>query len=226
MKKIKNILEQFRVTDLDTNQELDLEGLGELDLESLLSGDYSDGTDPNVGELDFETLAGMKLGDLADYFDGTVEDVSADKEVADDLSGFQIETPDTDNNYTQPDLALADDQFDEVQTDEQDAIKDNEEPGLPDLGEESNEEDDFQGNIRTVRGANLVYKRRGADGNFEELWIYNVGNDIKRESQIRRAILAGTDISPASEESEDGSQYADSSTVGNVQFLHITGLPQ
>lgn len=85
---------------------------------------------------------------------------------------------------------------------------------------------DFQGEIRTVRGANLVFKRKMDDGNFEELWIYNVGNDIKRETQIRRAILAGTDIDPGSQESKDGQQRADTSTAGNVQFLHIVGLPQ
>jgi hypothetical protein len=84
---------------------------------------------------------------------------------------------------------------------------------------------DFQGTIRTVAGANLVYKRKGTDGNYEELWIYNVGNDIKKETQIRRAILAGTDIMPSQRESEDGTQSSDTFTIGNVQYLNIFGLP-
>ena len=64
------------------------------------------------------------------------------------------------------------------------------------------------------------------NGNFEELWVYNVGNDMKRETQIRRAILAGTDINPSTQESEDGNQYSETSSMGNIQFLHIIGMPQ
>ncbi len=82
----------------------------------------------------------------------------------------------------------------------------------------------FANNLK--KAASLIFKRKMEDGNFEELWIYNVGNDIKRETQIRRAILAGTDVDPGSQESKDGSQRADTSTLGNVQFLHIVGLPQ
>lgn len=83
----------------------------------------------------------------------------------------------------------------------------------------------FEGEIRTVAGADLVYKRKQEDGNYEELWIYNVGNDIRKETEIRKAILAGTDIDPSQRESEDGLQNAETSTVGNVQYLKITGLP-
>lgn len=97
-----------------------------------------------------------------------------------------------------------------------------------DFGDDTTEEDenpDFQGNIRTVAGANLVYKRKDEGGTYEELWIYNVGEDISKESKIRRAILSGTDIPPNSTESDDGSQKSSAETVGNVQFLHILGLP-
>ena len=92
-------------------------------------------------------------------------------------------------------------------------------------GEEETGDPDFQGNIRTVAGANLVYKRKGEDGNFEELWIYNIGEDMKKESKIRRAVLAGTDIVPNQRESEDGSQHEETWSVGNVQYLKLTGLP-
>lgn len=84
---------------------------------------------------------------------------------------------------------------------------------------------DFQGDIRTVKGANLVYKRKQEDGNFDEMWIFNVGKDIRTETQIRKAILAGTDIVPSQRESEDGVQHCDTYTVGNVQYLVIHGLP-
>lgn len=94
------------------------------------------------------------------------------------------------------------------------------------LGEEEQEEDpDFQGVIRTVTGANLVYKRKTEEGSYEELWVYNVGKSMKTEAKIRRSILAGTDIGPQDVSSEDGEQECETTSVGNVQFLKITGLP-
>lgn len=94
-----------------------------------------------------------------------------------------------------------------------------------DSEEEDQEDPNFQGSIRSIRGAALVYKRQQPDGNYEELWIYNVGDDIKQETMIRRAILSGTDIAPNKQMSKDGSQKAITDTMGNVQFLKITGLP-
>lgn len=94
------------------------------------------------------------------------------------------------------------------------------------LGDEEGEQDpDYQGVIRTVTGANLIYKRRTEDGVYEELWVYNVGKSMKTEAKIRRAILAGTDIGPQQISSEDGSQTIETSSIGNVQFLKIVGLP-
>ena len=92
-------------------------------------------------------------------------------------------------------------------------------------GEEQEEDPDYQGVIRTVTGANLIYKRRTEDGVFEELWVYNVGKSMKTEAKIRRAILSGTDIGPQQISSEDGSQTIETSSIGNVQFLKIIGLP-
>lgn len=91
--------------------------------------------------------------------------------------------------------------------------------------QEETEDPNYQGIIRTVTGAFLVYKRKAQDGTFEELWIYNVGKNMADEVKIRRAILAGTDISPQDVSSEDGTQECHTQTVGNVQFLKITGLP-
>lgn len=92
-------------------------------------------------------------------------------------------------------------------------------------GEDEEEDPDFQGVIRTVTGACLVYKRKTEENNYEELWVYNVGGrDIKPEMKIRNSILAGTDVDPKTQKSEDGQQTADTISVGNVQFLHIKGL--
>lgn len=100
--------------------------------------------------------------------------------------------------------------------------------GEEDLEGEDKEEDkdpDFQGIIRTVTGACLVYKRKDDQNTYEELWVYNVGGrDIKPEMKIRSSILAGTDIDPKTQKSEDGEQTCETISVGNVQFLHIRGL--
>jgi hypothetical protein len=85
---------------------------------------------------------------------------------------------------------------------------------------------DFEGLIRTVRGAALVYKRKTQNGTYDELWIYNVGDNLKLETTIRKAILAGTDINPNTQQSDNGQQKAKTYSVGNVQFLNVTGLVQ
>lgn len=90
---------------------------------------------------------------------------------------------------------------------------------------EQEEDPDFQGVIRTVAGACLVYKRRDEQNNYEELWVYNVGGrDMQPEIKVRNSILAGTDIDPKTQKSQDGQQTCDTITTGNVQFLHIKGL--
>ena len=81
-----------------------------------------------------------------------------------------------------------------------------------------------QGIIRTVDDAHLVYKRQMEDGSFEELWIYNLADDLKDALKIRREILNGTDIPRGHTRSEDGQQTYTLQTMGNAQMLHITGL--
>ena len=103
---------------------------------------------------------------------------------------------------------------------EADMFSDEEDAGFED--EPSNP--DKEGLIRTVRGAYMVYKRATAEGNFEELWLYNMGN-VKTQTHIRNAILAGTDIDPITLRSPTNDQTADVWSKGNVQYLHVNGLP-
>ncbi len=84
---------------------------------------------------------------------------------------------------------------------------------------------DFQGSIRKVDNAHLVFKRQQEDGTFNELWQYNLGDDFKRELAIRRAIISGTDIPINKMRSPDNSQSYELWTVGNGQLLQIKGLP-
>jgi len=78
--------------------------------------------------------------------------------------------------------------------------------------------------IRTVKGSHLVYKRKSEDGTYEELWIYNAGN-MRDELEVRKAILAGTDIPTSKTQSPDGSQKYELWSAGNAEMLQIQGLP-
>ena len=82
-----------------------------------------------------------------------------------------------------------------------------------------------QGLIRTVKGAHLVYKKKNEEGTFDELWVFSTGNDMKDTLQVRRAILAGTDIPPRALKSENGQQSYTLTSLGNGQILNIKGLP-
>jgi hypothetical protein len=81
-----------------------------------------------------------------------------------------------------------------------------------------------EGLIRTVKGAYLVYKRITPDNNYEELWVYNIGN-VRSQTRIRNAILSGTDVDPVTLRSPDNEQTATTWSKGNVQYLHVYGLP-
>lgn len=88
------------------------------------------------------------------------------------------------------------------------------------------EDPNRQGVIRRVDNAHLVFKRQADDGSFTEMWIYKQGkNKLRDELEIRRDILAGTDIPVTKTQSDDGKQEAELWSVGDVQFLQITGLP-
>lgn len=92
------------------------------------------------------------------------------------------------------------------------------------LAPEEPEDPDRMGDIRSVKGAHLVFKRQNNDGSFTELWIYNIGKHINDTLTIKRAILAGTDIPEGKLRSEDGKQIYTLSTLGNAQMLSIDGL--
>ena len=86
-------------------------------------------------------------------------------------------------------------------------------------------ESKFDGIVRSIKGAQLVSKKQQPDETFTEVWIYNVGKKFSDEAGIRKGILSGTDIDPTKNFSEDGAQEAVISSVGNVQYLTLTGIP-
>lgn len=78
---------------------------------------------------------------------------------------------------------------------------------------------------RSVKGAHLVFKRQADVDTYEELWIYEINpKDPMAHAKVEELILAGTDISPTSMASEDGSQRAKSWVAGNAKMLHLSGL--
>jgi len=96
-------------------------------------------------------------------------------------------------------------------------------PEKPEIQEFENP--DRAGVIRVVNNAHLIYKRQTEDGTFEELWIYNIHNATNDELDIRKDILAGTDIPVKKTKSADGSQSYQLVTMGNAQMMKISGLP-
>jgi len=90
---------------------------------------------------------------------------------------------------------------------------------------EESDEPKYDGVVRAVKGAYLVSKKQQPDETYTEVWMYNTQKKFESEANIRNAILAGTDIEPTQNVSEDGTQEAVIKSVGNVQFLTITGLP-
>jgi len=94
----------------------------------------------------------------------------------------------------------------------------------PDVEMEEPVDPDRAGIIRTVDNAHLVYKRQSETGTYEELWIYNIHDTTNDELDIRRDILAGTDIQPKKTKSADGQQSYSINTMGNAQLLSLKGL--
>lgn len=117
----------------------------------------------------------------------------------------------------------ADEGDDDPNGDQQEDPTDEENPELNGLVDQTTEDPDRQGLIRTVKGAHLVYKRQIEDGTYEELWQYNIGS-MRDELEVRKAILAGTDIPTNKTRSEDGSQTYKLWTAGNAELLVISGL--
>jgi len=98
-------------------------------------------------------------------------------------------------------------------------------PSIETPDPEELDQTDRAGIIRTVDNAHLVYKRQSEDGTYHELWIYNISDTTHDELEIRRDILAGTDIPINRTFSPDGTQKYTITTMGNAQLLQLTGLP-
>jgi hypothetical protein len=92
------------------------------------------------------------------------------------------------------------------------------------LAQQATEDPDRAGVIRTVKNSHLVYKRQAEDGTYDELWVYNV-KEFDPTLQVKKAILAGTDIPPGKLQSADGKQTYTSWASGNAEMLLIKGLP-
>lgn len=83
-----------------------------------------------------------------------------------------------------------------------------------------------RGIVRRVEKAHLVYKRMNDTGTFDELWIFNTTDNMTDALEVKRNILAATDIPPRQTTSEDGIQKYSMYTLGDVQFMEINNLPQ
>lgn len=131
---------------------------------------------------------------------------------------FSLDDPEADPELDPPqdELSLDDPEL----GDDQNA----EHPELDDIADKASENPDRQGLIRTIKGAHLVYKRDTEDGTYEELWIYNV-TTLKSELDVKKAILAGTDIPTNKIRSPDGSQTYEIWSAGNAEMILIKGLP-
>lgn len=97
--------------------------------------------------------------------------------------------------------------------------------GDPEEVPEEEQDPNRAGVIRYVKGAHLVYKREQEDGTYEEMWIYNSG-EFKKDMEVKKAIIAGTDIPPNATRSHDGSQEVHMWSAGNADIVLIKGLPQ
>lgn len=126
----------------------------------------------------------------------------------------------------QNDESLPDEDSESVSSeDDEDSLSGLDDEELED-GQFYSDDDQKQGIIRRIEGAHLVYKRKNDAGLFDELWIYNTTQKIGTAINIKKDILAATDIPPKATTSEDGSQKYTLTTLGDVTFLHIMNLPQ
>ena len=134
-------------------------------------------------------LGGNDVVDQDDFSDDFSDD-RITMDLTDELSGDELSGDDFD---------LSDDVDDFDNGDEFNAP--NFDAGASDMDYENDEvvqdneplDADYQGDIRTVNGAYLIFKRHEPDGTFSELWCYNVGKDKESEKIIRSAILSISD---------------------------------
>lgn len=181
-----------------------LEALDFFKIDSLLNNDPDSDDDFDV-----------EAGDDIDF--GLEDEFSLDDDFEDDDFDIDSEFSDSDEDFSFGDEG---DDTDFMDFDDDLGGSD----GELSFDEESEQDPNRQGMIRNVRGAYMVYKKMSSNNSYEELWVYNLG-DVKYQTKIRNAILSGTDIDPIDMRSPDNDQTATIWSKGNVQFLHINGLP-
>lgn len=168
-----------------------------------------------------QTFKDKLLSEAINFFkiDSLLDDTSDDFD-----SEFDVDEFDSDQPEEYDDYADSDDEFGDEEPDNEfeDSDEEFDEDSFGD--EEPEKNPNKEGLIRSVKGAYLVYKRVTENNNYEELWVFNLGN-VKYQTRIRNAILAGTDVDPVDLRSPDNEQRAAIWSKGNVQFLHIDGLP-
>lgn len=80
-----------------------------------------------------------------------------------------------------------------------------------------------QGSVRRVSRAKLLWKKKEGDGTFTERWMY-LAQSISDLVEIKRKILAGTDIPVNKTTSPDGHQGFVMEQFGDCVFLTINGV--
>lgn len=218
-------LEDEIESDDDTNGELELDpNLTGMKLDSDESESEDDDTDFPQDDEDFDEMSQYKTDDKEDGYFREYPQSGESTDSTDNLGvGLDDDNDDVDFDSDDDDLDVdSDDHKDE------DDLSDSEEDMGSDEESEDGEDKDFQGTIRTVAGACLVYKRLDPhDNTYTELWIYTTDNekDLSKQFDTKRAILAGTDINASTMASDDGTVTAEQTSTGNVVFLKIDHLP-
>ena len=148
------------------------------------------------------------------------------QDLADEIMSL-VQDDDYDNQFTDLNVPGSEDpedvEGDELDIDGELDAEAPSDPKIDDLADAQPEDPRYAGLIRTVPHAHLAYKKKMGDGSFEELWVYN-SPDAKTTFDVRRAILAGTDIPQGHMTTEDGSQEAEIWSRGNVEMMKISGL--
>lgn len=179
-----------------------------------------------------------------DMDDQTDSEPDLDMDDFDQDDDFEIDdVPEDDLEFDVDDIDSFDSEQDEFSLDDESQMDDDPDLDMDSVGQdtdvdlesdgesleddelEDDEDEDYQGNIRTVKGAHLVYKRMTEDGTYDELWIYNVGKNKPAEQKIRNAILAGAGTGDNMGEEGEEPKQPETYTVGNVQYIKLTGVP-
>jgi hypothetical protein len=191
-------------------------GFSRLDNEQDGEGEYDDFDNEPEDENEFSFSTQQQTTDNESTESG-FGDEDYEEEEGDDQS--EEESYDSiDSSEEQSDPAL-DDDSDDVSMD-----VDGEDLGDEEADDAEPEDPNRQGSIRYVEDAHLVYKRQGADGSYEELWIYTSDDDVRRDFRIKKAIIAGTDIPEGEVATEDGNTSYTETRIGNLVYIEITGL--